>query len=50
MAEIFGKHGRSCDCGALRAADIDREVTLMGWVGRREGIAALAVVLVEKAG
>ncbi|MFH2006989.1 MAG: aspartate--tRNA ligase [bacterium] len=52
MGTIFGNHRRSCDCGALRLADAGREVTLMGWVGRRRdlGKAGQFVVLRDRAG
>lgn len=52
MGTIFGKHARSGDCGALRAADAGREVTLMGWVARRRdlGKAGQFVVLRDRAG
>jgi len=52
MGTIFGKHRRSCDCGALRLEDADREVTLMGWVRRRRdlGKAGQFVVLRDRAG
>lgn len=32
MTQLFGKHSRTCSCGALRAKDVGREVVLMGWV------------------
>lgn len=52
MGTIFGKHARSGDCGALRAGDVDREVTLMGWVARRRdlGKAGQFVVLRDREG
>ena len=52
MGTIFGTHARSCDCGALRAADADREITLMGWVTRRRdlGKAGQFVVLRDREG
>ncbi len=52
MSTIFGIHPRSADCGALRAKDVDRDVTLMGWVARRRdlGKAGTFVVLRDRAG
>lgn len=35
MAENLGNWKRSCYCGDLTIKEIDREVTLMGWVQRR---------------
>jgi aspartyl-tRNA synthetase len=52
MGTIFGNYARSNDCGALRASDVDREVTLMGWVTRRRdlGKAGQFVVLRDREG
>ncbi len=42
---------RTCDCGSLRAADIDREVILMGWVARRRNLGgAIFIDLRDRAG
>src|SRR3990172_8157554 len=35
MSEPLGDWVRSHHCGALRAGDVGREVTLMGWIFRR---------------
>lgn len=52
MGTIFGTHPRTTDCGALRAADADTEVTLMGWVSRRRdlGKAGQFVLLRDREG
>ena len=35
MARFIDELQRTHDCGALRVADIDREVVLFGWVANR---------------
>ncbi|HEY8379101.1 MAG TPA: OB-fold nucleic acid binding domain-containing protein, partial [Nannocystis sp.] len=34
------EHGRTHDCGSLRAADVGRDVVLFGWVHRRRDLGA----------
>ena len=41
MAEQLGDWTRTHTCGALRATDIGREVTLLGWVHRVRDLGAL---------
>jgi aspartyl-tRNA synthetase len=41
MAEQLGDWTRSHTCGALRAADIGRDVTLLGWVHRVRDLGSL---------
>ncbi|MBU1244846.1 aspartate--tRNA ligase [Myxococcota bacterium] len=42
---------RTCDCGALRAGDAGKNVTLMGWVGRRRNLGgAIFVDLRDRGG
>ncbi len=42
---------RTCDCGALRASDVGKSVTLMGWVGRRRNLGgAIFVDLRDRGG
>jgi aspartyl-tRNA synthetase len=39
--DVLGDWQRTDSCGDLRAADVDREVTLMGWVHRRRDLGQL---------
>jgi aspartyl-tRNA synthetase len=39
--DVLGDWQRTHSCGDLRAADVDREVTLMGWVHRRRDLGQL---------
>ena len=36
--DVLGDWQRTNSCGDLRAADVDREVTLTGWVHRRRDL------------
>ncbi len=44
MSESMGNLRRTDMCGNLREADIDREVTLMGWVQKRRNLGGLIFV------
>ncbi|HEX7484747.1 MAG TPA: OB-fold nucleic acid binding domain-containing protein, partial [Vicinamibacterales bacterium] len=41
MVDELGDWTRTDTCGALRASDIGREVTLLGWVHRVRDLGAL---------
>jgi len=42
--ELFGDLKRSVYCGDLRKEDVQREVTLLGWVHRRRDLGGLIFV------
>lgn len=44
MAEQLGTLARTHTCGALRAADVGREVVLLGWVHRVRDLGALVFI------
>lgn len=44
MSEGMGNLKRTDMCGSLRETDIDREVTLMGWVQKRRNLGGLTFV------
>ena len=44
MADLLGNLKRTGYCGDLSRKDIDREVTLLGWVQRRRDLGGLIFV------
>src|SRR5882762_10811923 len=44
MLDHLGNRERTHSCGALRAADVGANVTLMGWVARRRDFGELTFI------